>query len=121
MHFITAYQFFIKKVFAKCTEISGNLKAKIITEDGKVYAARITGKMIKRSWVNKHDLVVATLQDYNPFADIIHKYKPDEVKQLEDLGLIDKNCNFNQFLIRIKIFCVVFRISFSDKNFSVLT
>merc|ERR1719150_557259 len=47
--------------------------------DGKQRQCHIRGKMRKKVWVNKGDIILLGLRDYqDDKADVIHKFKPEE-------------------------------------------
>merc|ERR1719323_1854342 len=57
--------------------------------DGKQRQCRIRGKMRKKVWVNKGDIILLGLRDYqDDKADVIHKFKPEEIRELKTR----KNC-----------------------------
>jgi len=44
----------------------------------------IRGKMKKKIWINQGDTVLISLRDYqDEKADIIHRYKPEEARELK--------------------------------------
>jgi translation initiation factor 1A len=58
--------------------------------------ATIRGNMRKKIWINKDDLVLISLRDYqDDRCDIILKYTPDEIKMLKSYGEIPKNISTN--------------------------
>merc|ERR1719384_633899 len=51
--------------------------------DGKQRQCHIRGKMRKKVWVCKDDTILVGLRDYQDNkADVIHKYKPEEIREL---------------------------------------
>lgn len=52
----------------------------------------IRGNMYKKVWINKDDIVLVSLREYqDDKCDIIFKYKPDEIKFLKKQGEIRKD------------------------------
>merc|ERR1719273_660948 len=52
--------------------------------DGKQRQCHIRGKMRKKVWVNKGDIILLGLRDYQDSkADVIHKFKPEEIRELK--------------------------------------
>merc|ERR1719278_2140313 len=52
--------------------------------DGKQRQCHIRGKMRKKVWVNKGDIILLGLRDYQDNkADVIHKFKPEEIRELK--------------------------------------
>merc|ERR1712083_326733 len=53
--------------------------------DGKLRLCHICGKMRNRVYVDEKDLVLVSLRDYQDYkADIILKYRDDEVRKLKE-------------------------------------
>merc|ERR1719336_3862170 len=51
--------------------------------DGKQRQCHIRGKMRKKVWVAKGDIILLGLRDYQDGkADVIHKFKPEEIREL---------------------------------------
>merc|ERR1719189_1424252 len=52
--------------------------------DGKQRQCHIRGKMRKKVWVAKGDIILLGLRDYQDGkADVIHKFKPEEIRELK--------------------------------------
>lgn len=75
--------------YAEITNMFGNGHVECTCVDNVVRLGCIRGKMKNRIWINKGDLVLCGLRDFQDTkADIIHKYNPDEIRQLKSLGEI---------------------------------
>jgi len=66
--------------------------------DGKDRICTIRGSMRKKIWINKNDIVLVSLREFqDDKADIIHKYDEFDVKKLKklnEINLQDKNDNY---------------------------
>ena len=70
--------------YALVTEILGNCRLRVTCTDGKKRIGHIRGKMKKRVWITRGDYVLVSLRDFqDEKADIIMKYKQDEVEKLK--------------------------------------
>lgn len=57
--------------------------------DGKDRVCTIRGSMRKKIWINKNDIVLVSLRDFqDDKADIIHKYDESDVKKLKKMNEI---------------------------------
>jgi|LakMenEpi03Aug12_release.lakeMendotaPanAssembly.Ray.scaffolds.fasta_scaffold1243050_1 initiation factor 1A len=45
----------------------------------------------KRVRVNVQDIVIVSLREFEEVGDIIHKYEPEEVRRLQNLGVLPSN------------------------------
>ena len=60
----------------------GNCRFEVFTLDGKTRIGVVKGKMRKKVWVNKDDIVLIGLWDFkDDKCSIIHKYAEDEVRK----------------------------------------
>ena len=58
--------------------------------DGKERLGSVRGKMYKRIFIANGDLVLVSLREFqDKKCDIVHKYKPGEVRTLIDIGEIE--------------------------------
>jgi translation initiation factor 1A len=68
----------------------GNVECRCF--DNVIRLGKIRGKMLKRVWINKDDIVLVGLRDFeDDKVDIIHKYNEDEVRNLKAVGEIPDN------------------------------
>jgi len=68
----------------------GNVECRCF--DNVTRLGKIRGKMLKRVWINKDDIVLVGLRDFeDDKVDIIHKYNEDEVRNLKAVGEIPDN------------------------------
>ncbi len=70
----------------------GNGRVECYCYDGKTRLCTIRGKMKSKVWINPGDTVLIGLRDYqDDKADIIHKYMPEEVRQLKKMEELPAN------------------------------
>jgi len=70
----------------------GNCRFEVFTLDGKTRIGVVKGKMRKKVWVNKDDIVLIGLWDFqDDKCSIIHKYADDEVSKLINKNEIPSN------------------------------
>lgn len=83
--------------YAIVEKILGGCKFDVKTIDGKIWRCSIRGKMVKKDWVSRNDIVLISLREYQKdnIADIIHKYNPNEVRQLKKYGHLPENFTAN--------------------------
>jgi len=73
--------------YGQVLKVLGNLKLMCHCMDGTERICHIRGKMRKRCWIQEGDYILVSLRDFDPDkADVIHKYKGDEVAQLRKMG-----------------------------------
>ena len=69
--------------YAFVKDILGNCRLRVICWDKKERIAHIRGKMRKRVWINKSDLILVSLRDYqDDKCDVIQKYDDQQIKIL---------------------------------------
>jgi translation initiation factor 1A len=72
---------------------SGHVKVICLTDNIQRHAT-ICGRMYKKVWINKDDIVLVSIREYqDDKCDIIFKYTPDEFKLLKKYGEIVENSN----------------------------
>mmetsp|Transcript_2586 Transcript_2586/g.4929 ORF Transcript_2586/g.4929 Transcript_2586/m.4929 type:complete len:135 (+) Transcript_2586:64-468(+) len=70
--------------YAQVVKMLGNGRLEAFCFDGKLRKAHIRGKMQKKIWINKDDIILISLRNFqDDKADVIHKYTPDEVQELK--------------------------------------
>lgn len=75
--------------YAQVTKILGNCRFEAYCFDGKTRLCHVRGKFRKRVWINRDDVILLGLRDYqDEKADIIHKFSAEEVSRLKKLGEI---------------------------------
>jgi translation initiation factor 1A len=76
---------------------NGRLKLKCLS-DNTERLGTIRGNMYKKVWINKDDIVLVSLREYqDDKCDVIFKYNPDEIRALKKYGEIPKDLeNINQ-------------------------
>ncbi len=67
----------------------GGSRMNIRSADGKDILARVPGRAKKFLWIREGDIVLLEPWELDKNkADLIYKYKPNEVKQLEKKGML---------------------------------
>ena len=75
---------------------AGRVDAKCFS-DGVVRQCTICGRMRKKVWISVGDIVLVSLRDFQDHkGDIIHKYGPDESRQLKSMGEIPNTVRVNE-------------------------
>ena len=70
--------------YAQVIKMLGNGRLEAFCFDGKTRQCHIRGKMMKKVWINKDDIVLISLRNFQDGkADVIHKYNPDEIMELK--------------------------------------
>jgi len=67
-------------------------RARVLCEDGKVRLCRIPGRFKKRVWMRTGDVVLVALWEFqrDERGDIIYRYGSDEIRRLEEMGLVER-------------------------------
>jgi initiation factor 1A len=58
--------------------------------DNKIRRCKNRKKKVR---VNLQDIVIVSLRDFEDVGDIIHKYEPEEVRRLQNQGILPSNIN----------------------------
>ncbi len=75
--------------YAFVTKMLGNNRVEVNSCDGKTRLGNICGKMRNKVFINVGDLVLLDLREFQDSkAEVVHKYHPDEVRQLRIQGHI---------------------------------
>jgi len=83
--------------YAQVLKMLGNGRLDAFCFDGKTRQCHIRGKMRKKVWINKGDIILLGLRDYQDNkADVIAKYKPDEIRQLKILKHLPDKDDYTQ-------------------------
>merc|ERR1712100_714406 len=73
--------------YAQVTKILGNCRVHCTCFDGVDRLCHVRGKFRRRVWINRDDIVLVGLRDYqDDKADIIHRYTLEEARTLKSLG-----------------------------------
>lgn len=68
---------------------NGRLEAECFDEKQTKKLCTIRGTMRKKVWVNVHDIILVSIRDYqDDKGDVIHKYSPEEARELAKAGEI---------------------------------
>eukprot|EP01103_Thecamoeba_quadrilineata_P020984 TRINITY_DN9311_c0_g1_i1.p1 TRINITY_DN9311_c0_g1~~TRINITY_DN9311_c0_g1_i1.p1 ORF type:complete len:163 (+),score=55.31 TRINITY_DN9311_c0_g1_i1:104-592(+) len=83
--------------YAQVTRILGNCRVEAICFDGNTRQCHVRGKFRKKVWINKDDIILIGLRDYQDGkADIIHKYSADEARNLKTYGELPERVRINE-------------------------
>jgi translation initiation factor 1A len=75
------------QLYARVTKMLGNNRVMAACGDGQERLCTIRGSMRRREWVRVGDVVLVALRDFqDDKADVVFKYKDDEVHRLKRLG-----------------------------------
>jgi translation initiation factor 1A len=90
------------EMFGRVTDIYGQERMGVFCEDGKHRLGRIRGKIKKRVWIRKGDLVVVNpwefeteVQGKKEKCEISWRYLRHEISWLERRNLIPENLDIN--------------------------
>lgn len=76
----------------------GSSRMNIRTSDGKIIIARVPGRVKKFLWIREGDIVLLQAWEFDKEkADLIYKYKPNEIKALEKKGILGNLENIEEF------------------------
>lgn len=76
----------------------GGSRMNIRSVDGGEIMARVPGRAKKYLWIREGDIVLLQPWELDKDkADLIYKYKPNEVKQLEKKGMLGKLETIEEF------------------------
>ena len=81
------------QIFGVVEELFGASRMKIRAEDGKVRTCSVRGKMRRRFWIKKGDIVIIQLwpfQTDDSKATIVWRYTETQALKLRRRGLLDK-------------------------------
>ncbi len=94
------------EMFARVTDIYGQERMGVFCEDGKYRIGRIRGKIKKRVWIRKGDLVIinpwefeTAVKDQKEKCEISWRYLKHEVSWLTRNNKIPENLDLNKMLI----------------------
>ncbi len=78
------------QVLCIVTDIIGGNYVKVFCQDGKERMARIPGKLRRRMWINKRDIVLLGVWEFrDDRGDVLYRYTRDEKKKLIEQGYLD--------------------------------
>ncbi|MFO7795843.1 MAG: translation initiation factor eIF-1A [Promethearchaeati archaeon] len=90
------------EMFARVIDIYGNDRMRVFCEDGKHRIGRIRGKIKKRVWIRKGDLVVVNPWDWETETkdqlgkcEITWRYRKNEISWLQRHGKIPEILDIN--------------------------
>ena len=89
--------------YGQVIKMLGNCRLEVYCFDGTSRMCQIRGKMRKRIFINKDDIVIVSLRDYQDAkGDIIEKYSETQKRTLIDNGTIP-DLDFNSMDIKTQI------------------
>ena len=78
-----------KELIGKIIQRLGGNRMDVQTTDGKIRNCRVPGRYRRSLWLRPKDLVLIIPDEYNDKkGDIIYKYRPTEMNQLERKGML---------------------------------
>jgi translation initiation factor 1A len=78
--------------YAIITKLLGSCNVRVECADKEERDAHIRGAFRKKVWMRVGDLVLVSLRDYQDNkADVIHVYKPDEMRMLKSYQELPEN------------------------------
>jgi len=78
--------------YASVSDLLGNCRMRLNCFDGVERIGIVRGKMRKRVWIGKGDIILVGTRDFqDDKVDIIHRYNPDEVRVLQKRGELPMN------------------------------
>lgn len=76
----------------------GGSRMNIRSVDGKDILARVPGRMKKFLWIREGDIVLLEPWEFDKSkADLIYKFRPNEVAQLQKKGILSTLDNVEEF------------------------
>lgn len=82
--------------YGQVVRILGNCRVECNCFDGSTRLCHIRGNFKKKIWINRDDIVLLGLRDFqDDKADIIHKYNDDEARQLKAHGELPDKFKLN--------------------------
>lgn len=76
----------------------GSSRMNIRIPDGRVIIARVPGRVKKFLWIREGDIVLLEAWEFDKEkADLVYKYKPNEIKALEKKGILGNLENIEEF------------------------
>jgi len=82
--------------YAQVIKMLGNGRLEAFCFDGKTRQCHIRGKLQKKVWINKEDIILVSLRDFqDDKCDVIMKYLPEEVQELKKKGHLPAKGSLN--------------------------
>jgi len=80
------------QAYAQVIKPYGNGRFEVLVDDEKRRIAHVRGAMIKKVWIMVGDIILVGLRGdtKDDKCDIIHRYEPDEVRNLKAYGELNK-------------------------------
>jgi translation initiation factor 1A len=73
--------------YAQVVKILGNCRVEAFCFDGATRIAHVRGKFRKKVWINRDDIILVGLRDYQDTkCDVIHKFTAEEARRLKAKG-----------------------------------
>ena len=83
--------------YALVTKLLGGNRVETQCFDGVLRQSLIRGNMRKKIWINVGDLILVSLRDFQDGkGDVIHKYSPEDARQLKKIGELPENTILSQ-------------------------
>ena len=86
--------------YAQVVRMLGGGRLEAFCYDGTTRLCHIRGKMRKKIWVAAGDIILVGLRDFQDSkADVIHKYKTEEARNLKSYGELPANARINETVV----------------------
>eukprot|EP01038_Epipyxis_sp_PR26KG_P005805 gene5805-8011_t len=83
--------------YAQVLRMLGDGRVALQCYDDVARTGLIRGTMRRRVWINQGDIVLIGLREFQPDkADVIHKYTPEEARNLQAFGELPSSARINQ-------------------------
>jgi len=85
------------QAYAQVIKPYGNGRFEVLVDDEKRRIAHVRGAMIRKVWIMVGDIILVGLRGdtKDDKCDIIHRYEPDEVRNLKAYGELNKIFSVN--------------------------
>jgi translation initiation factor 1A len=82
--------------YARVSKMLGNRRILAKTNQGDEVLCIIPGKFKSRVWIDVNDIILISIRDYqSDKSDVIYKYFPKEIKELNKLGQLSNHISEN--------------------------
>ncbi|KAL7419937.1 Translation initiation factor 1A [Cryptotrichosporon argae] len=83
--------------YAQVVKMLGNGRLEAKCQDGETRLGQIRGQMRKKVWITNGDIILLSLRDFqDDRADVIHRYTPDEARNLKAYGELKNDFQINE-------------------------
>ncbi|KAL1410294.1 Translation initiation factor 1A [Vanrija albida] len=83
--------------YAQVVKMLGNGRLEAKCQDGETRLGQIRGQMRKKVWITAGDIILLSLREFqDDKADVIHRYTPDEARNLKTYGELKSDFQINE-------------------------